>query len=417
MARWNDGLRKRCRCPRRKWAKCPHPWWFGFTWDGREIRFSLHKVLGKSYDYLMSRSEAERWRDHFKAQIRAGEFIDPTKPPQPSPDQRMTLGDLVDRYLDGHVRVPTRRPGGRQLMEWQIAALRRIEIPVPGGGTCRFESRFVDQITKADVEAIRQEWRIHMPRAKNGEVGCNRLLSRLRHLFNWAIADGYLDRTPFKRHGVTVVKLNGAAETPRHRRLEEGEEERLLAHANSHLHAIIIAALETGCRLGELLAIQWRDVRWGEGIILLPASKTKTNEARAVLVTRRLWAVLETRRHDPAGIEFGPEAYVFGNAVGERAKSIRTAWENCRKRAGVKGLHFHDLRREFASRLLESPGVALHDVAEWVGHSNPLTTTRYLSTTGARRLEVLKRFEEHRALEPTAHRAEPTAHQPPAEAR
>ena len=52
MAGWNDNIRKRCSCPRRKWAKCGHAWWFGFTWEGAEIRFSLHKVLAKSYNYV-----------------------------------------------------------------------------------------------------------------------------------------------------------------------------------------------------------------------------------------------------------------------------------------------------------------------------------------------------------------------------
>jgi len=59
---------------------------------------------------------------------------------------------------------------------------------------------------------------------------------------------------------------------------------------------------------------------------------------------------------------------VFGDEVGQRVKSVKTSWENTRRRANVQGLHFHDLRREFASRLLESPGVALRDVASWVGH-------------------------------------------------
>lgn len=91
---------------------------------------------------------------------------------------------------------------------------------------------------------------------------------------------------------------------------------------------------------------------------------------------------------------------MFGNEVGERRKSFRTIWENCRKRAGVAGLHFHDLRREFASRLLESPGVALHDVSDWVGHSNVTTTSRYLSTTGFRRQITLERFELSRTPSP-----------------
>jgi site-specific recombinase XerD len=65
----------------------------------------------------------------------------------------------------------------------------------------RLQGKPLDAITKADIEAVRQERRTH------GVVGTNRLLARLRHLFNWAIGEGYIDKTPFKRGGVSVVKL------------------------------------------------------------------------------------------------------------------------------------------------------------------------------------------------------------------
>ena len=336
----------------------------------------------------MSRSEAERWRDQFKAQIRAGEFVDPTKPkPQ---DFHMAVGDLASHYLDQHVRMPTRRPTGRAYMELQVSVIRRTQVDVPGGQV-RFEEVPLDHVNAPMIEALRRQFIKRKPRAKGGGAGANRLLSRTRHMFNWGVEQGYTDHTPFKRHGVTVVRLDGRAEAPRHRRLEPGEEEALIAAANPRLQALIIAALETGMRLGELLLLQWRDIR--AGVILLPPEKTKTNESRPIPMTRRLGAVLEMRRHDPTGELFGPDGYVFGNEVGEQVRSIRTAWENCRRRANVEGLHFHDLRREFASRLLESPGVALHDVAQWVGHASVVTTTRYLATTGVRQREVLKRFE------------------------
>ena len=38
----NGGLKKRCRCPRRQWSKCAHPWHFGFAYDGKEYRWSLN---------------------------------------------------------------------------------------------------------------------------------------------------------------------------------------------------------------------------------------------------------------------------------------------------------------------------------------------------------------------------------------
>lgn len=90
-----------------------------------------------------------------------------------------------------------------------------------------------------------------------------------------------MNDTPFKRGAVTVVHLATQAEGQRTRRLEVGEEDKLLAHAGPHLRALIVAALSTGCRLGELLSLQWSQVRRDErGVarrLVLPAAKTKTN--------------------------------------------------------------------------------------------------------------------------------------------
>ncbi len=90
------------------------------------------------------------------------------------------------------------------------------------------------------------------------------------------------------------------------------------------------------------------------------------------------------RRADPDGQTFGPDAYVFGNEVGEPVKSIKTAWKLACRRAGITGLHFHDLRRECGSRLLETPGVPLTAVRDWLGHRTIDMTNTYLSTTIAK---------------------------------
>ena len=105
-----------------------------------------------------------------------------------------------------------------------------------------------------------------------------------------------------------------------------------------------------------------------------------------------LRAVLEMRRTDPAGQPLPPEAYVFGNAVGERLTDIKTAWLNTCRRAGIEDLHFHDLRREFACRLLES-SADLHDVRDFLGHANITTTSRYLRSSPVRLAEALERME------------------------
>jgi integrase len=148
--------------------------------------------------------------------------------------------------------------------------------------------------------------------------------------------------------------------------------------------------------LSELLSLQWKHVDLDANVWVLPAANTKTREARDVPITTRSRAVLDMRR-DPAGNEHPPGTYAFGNEVGERAKSIRQAWRNTCRRAGITGLRFHDLHREFASRLLES-GAPAHEVRDWLGHSNITTTCRYLATTRIALQKARQRFEAHRPI-------------------
>ena len=209
----------------------------------------------------MSKTEAQAIADRLRSDIRVGRVAGTA-----SPDTGLTFGDVVERYLERHVRVPTRRVRAVQQALSHLRILRRAQVPGPGGQSVVLADKRIGSITKADVEAIREARRRHpeRPGVKGGEVGINRLLARLRHLFSWAIAEGYTTETPFKRHGVTVVKLDTRAEMPRHRRLEPGDEDRLLQHAGDHLRALIVALLSTGCRVGELLSLQWKQVRRDE---------------------------------------------------------------------------------------------------------------------------------------------------------
>jgi integrase len=182
--------------------------------------------------------------------------------------------------------------------------------------------------------------------------------------FNWAVKLGDVDATPFKKADTVVVKLT--KESGRRRRLEGDECDRLLAACDPlllnpktkaplfrqpapRLRPIVEAALETGCRRGELLSLQWWQVKDLDGrfpSIELPAAKTKTKRDRVVPISARLKAILEMRRNDPAGEPHGPQAYVFGNEIGQRRGSIKAAWRLACRRARIDDLRFHDLRRE-----------------------------------------------------------------------
>lgn len=218
------------------------------------------------------------------------------------------------------------------------------------------------------------------PRKRHGEIGINRHLEMLRHVFNWGIRKGFYQKeNPFLKFGQRVMTF--APEKARSRRLEGDEEARLLKHAGPHLQALIIAAIDTGCRKEELLSLQWKDVRCNPRgkaeAFALRAENTKTDTARTVAVSPRLRAVLEMRRDGPDGEELALDTFVFGNEVGERQDSIKVAWQGTCQRAGISGLTFHDLRREYGSRLVEG-GMNLLTVSRQLGHARVSTTDTYL---------------------------------------
>ena len=147
------------------------------------------------------------------------------------------------------------------------------------------------------------------------------------------------------------------------------------------LYRLIVAALETGCRLGELLLLRWQEVNLGRREMRILAHTAKDDEDRILPISGRLLSVLEIAQHDPAGYLLGPEAHVFGDQVGRHVESHKKAWETAVLRAHGKtphwskgslapesqqayqaiDLHFHDLRHEAGSRFLEA-GWPLHHV-------------------------------------------------------
>ena len=198
------------------------------------------------------------------------------------------------------------------------------------------------------------------------------------------------------------------------RRLEAGEQDALLASCGAHLRSVVEGALETGMRHGELMSLQMKQIRMSpRPEIFVPASKAKQKKDRRIPISLRLKAILEMRRLGPDGKEQPQDAFVFGNAVGEKVGSVHRAWQTAVLKshgftptwkgskptaasradfAGI-GLHFHDLRREAGSRWLEG-GVPLHKVRDWLGHANIAQTSTYLAGTSGGDEDYMRKFEE-----------------------
>jgi integrase len=114
--------------------------------------------------------------------------------------------------------------------------------------------------------------------------------------------------------------------------------------------------------------------------------------------------LLATRRHDPNGDPLPATAHVFGNEIGGKIDSVKSAWRGTCRRAGIADLTFHDLRRTAGSRFLQY-GVPLHDVRDQLGHASVAQTDTYLNGTRETRRTAVLRAERKRLGLPAAEAA------------
>jgi len=109
----------------------------------------------------MGKTEAQAVFAEMSTQIRKGTFSHPkhgravADPTGQSVDQRLTLNDVVEEYKMRHVWKPGRRLKGGKIMEYNLAAAQRVEVPGPNGRTTRLGEKILAEITKADLEAAR----------------------------------------------------------------------------------------------------------------------------------------------------------------------------------------------------------------------------------------------------------------------
>jgi len=153
----------------------------------------------------------------------------------------------------------------------------------------------------------------------------------------------------------------------RERRLAPGEEAALLAAADrakgGYLRTVIVLALETAMRQGEIAGLDWTNINVPQRRLYLPM--TKNGSSRGVPLSLKAIAVLESLPERP-----GP---VF---PGVTTEAIKRAFRNACKRAGIEGLHFHDLRHEATSRFFEK-GLNMMEVASITGHKSLSMLRRY----------------------------------------
>ena len=212
---------------------------------------------------------------------------------------------------------------------------------------------FAFEIAQINKNAVKQYRAFRHKQRKLTETTINRDLECLRHILYWATEQGILPGNPLAR-----LKLERGRRKKRPIMSLE-EERKLLAAAAIHLRGIIICALDSGLRRGEILTQCWQDIDFSRRVLAVTHSKTPEGESREIPLTKRLFELLSKERR--------VEGLIF--TYHDRPISrIKTAWKAAVRRAGIKFYRFKDLRATFNSRLIEA-GVIKDVRKELMGHS------------------------------------------------
>jgi len=186
------------------------------------------------------------------------------------------------------------------------------------------------------------------------EATINRDLSVLRHILYWAVDEQLIPANP-------LTRLRMARERRTRRQvLSVAEEQLLLSAAQGHLRTMIILALDTGMRRGEITGERWEDIDFAQKVLYVTRSKTPEGESREIPLSARLLKLLGAQRQTRGlVIEFR----------GRPVKIIKTTWKTAFRISKLRHVRFHDLRHTFNTRLMEA-GVMQEVRMALMGHSS-----------------------------------------------
>jgi len=138
-----------------------------------------------------------------------------------------------------------------------------------------------------------------------------------------------------------------------------------------HLEPLIILAVNTGMRKGEILGLEWSHVDLEKEFLTVISGNSKSGKGRHIPLNKMAKDALINWLNDTNN-----QGYVFKGVDDQPIKDIKKAWGNLLIGAEISDFRFHDLRHHFASKLVMA-GVDLNTVRELMGHSDLKMTLRY----------------------------------------
>jgi integrase len=297
------------------------------------------------------KTDAKRWAQQVEAAIREGRHF------KTSEAKRRTLAELVDRYIR---EVLPRRPKSAVKLAALLGWWRR-----------ELGAYSLSEVSPALIAERRDQLLNEQTYRKKlrSPATANRYLAALSHALNVAVREwGWLEVSPVSR-----------VDRPREPRgrvrfLSDEERARLLeacrASRTSHLYPVVVLALSTGARQGEILSLRWSHVNLRRQVIVL--EETKNGERRALPLAGTALALV----HGLSKVRRLDTDLLFPRPDGKKPFSIQKPWEAALKVARIEDFRFHDLRHSAASYLAMS-GATLTEIAEILGHKTLSMVKRY----------------------------------------
>ena len=316
-------------------------WYIDYWYEGKRIRecIGINKVLARKAFEVR------------KAEIVQGKFnLNMIK-------HKISLFDLCNKYLD-YIRSYKKAP---QSDENSIKNLKAI-----------FKNKHLNLITPLLIEDYKiLRSKTVKPATINREMAC------LRYMYNLAIKWEFTNSNPMKE--VKLYQENNE----RVRFLSAEEEKKLISCCAEHLKPIVIFALNTGCRRGEIFNLKWQNLDFTNRLITV--EDTKNGDPRKIPMNdtvHNLLLELNNKRVSD---------YVFPNFQGGRYTSIKRSFSTALKKAGITDFRFHDTRHSFSSNLIMS-GVDLVTVKELLGHKSIRMTLRYSHLRSSHKLSAVQKL-------------------------
>lgn len=303
-----------------------------------KVRKLGHKTITATFN---NKRDAEAWARGVEADMDRGSFIPSTTA------QRTTVRAALERYQKEV--FPRLAQGG----QCEVSRARRLIDAFGELSLAALDSSHVAAYRDRQLQAGAA------PQSVKHDLG---LLGRvLKHcVIDWGI--------PLTRGIVTSQVRKPTLPSGRDRRLVDDEEQLLLDAArkskSKEIGSIIIIALETTARRGEIAAMSWEHINLARRTWHIP--HTKSGTPRTVPLSSRAVKVLQAI----------PRRIDGGVWVLRRADGITQAFDRICQQAGIIGLNFHDLRHEATSRLFEK-GLNIMEVASITGHKDLKMLKRY----------------------------------------